>query len=140
MAEGLFCFKFKCSPTLSTKNYFSLKSRTPMALSANAVFKFTCLCDTGKFYIGKTKKHIVERVGERLNLKQNKPSAIKSHIFSCETCFNSKLGCHNFEILKKCQSDYDSQISEAFFIKKLKPEMNSQLFNSGSSFLLNIFN
>ena len=83
---------------------------------------------------------LVERVGEHLNLKQNKPSAIKSHIFSCETCFNSKLGCHNFEILKKCQSDYDSQISEAFFIKKLKPEMNSQLFNSGSSFLLNIFN
>ena len=41
--------------------FFSLKSQAPKELIANAVYKYTCLCDTSLTYIGKTKQHLAVR-------------------------------------------------------------------------------
>ena len=41
--------------------FFSLKSQTPEELIANAVYKYTCLCDTSLSHIGKTKRHFAVR-------------------------------------------------------------------------------
>ena len=48
-------YSFKISPiykTFKVVNYFQLKSKTPVALCSNVVYKFSCLCDTKKTYIG----------------------------------------------------------------------------------------
>ena len=79
------------------------------------------------------------RVSEHLDLRKN-DSAITQHIQNCNSCFNGNLNLSNFKILTKCNSDFDTQINEAFFIQNSKPNLNAQLFNSGKSFLLNIYN
>ena len=49
-------------------NYFSLNARTPKILLSNVVYKFAGLCDTGVTYIGKTKRHLLIRCLEHLQL------------------------------------------------------------------------
>ena len=122
------------------KNYFSLKCKTPVSLAANVVYKFSCLNDSDLFYIGKTKRHLATRVSEHLNFEKENNSAIASHIKICHQCRSEEISIKNFIILKKCNSDFETQINEAFYIQKLKPKLNSQLYNSGKSFLLNIYN
>ena len=125
--------------SFKVKNYFSLKSKTPFPLASNVVYKFTCLRDAEKFYIGKTSRHLAVRVKEHFDLKRNNvDSAIKNHIFSCDACAG-QLNVNRFDILGKCRNDFHTKIHEAFFIKRLKPALNKQLHNSGASFLLNVF-
>ena len=48
-------YNLKISPiykTFNVVNYFQLKPKTPVALCSNVVYKFSCLCDTNKTYIG----------------------------------------------------------------------------------------
>ena len=106
---------------------------------SNVIYKFSCLRDAGQFYIGKTKRHLAVRVKEHSDLSKNTITAIKQHLLSCETCFNSEISVDNFEILCKCSNDFSCKITEALFIKNNKPTLNKQLHNSGASFLLNVF-
>ena len=123
------------------KKKLSLKCKTPFSRTANVVYKFTCLQDAEKFYIGKTSRHLAVRVKEHFNFKNiSSKSAISNHIFDCKACGGSQLNVNRFEILRKCGNDFHTKIHEAFLIKKLKPMLNIQLHNSGASFLLNIFN
>ena len=46
---------------------------------------------------------------------------------------------HRFSVIKKCSSDYDSKVHEALLIKKHQPKLNKQLYENGSSFLLQLF-
>ena len=126
--------------SFKVQNYFCLKDITPMSLMSNVVYKFSCLRDADNFYLGKTKRHLCTRVEEHLNNKMKSKSAISQHIFDCFQCKNSNLNINSFQIVKKCNSDFSCQINEALLIKKFKPKMNNQLFNSGQSFILNIFN
>ena len=48
--------------TTKIKNFFSLKCATLKLLKANAVYKFSCLCDINISYIGKTKRHLATRI------------------------------------------------------------------------------
>ena len=125
--------------SLTVGSYFSLKSRTPKPLLSNVIYKFSCLRDVSLFYIGKTKRHLTVRVKEHCDLSKNSMTAVKQHILSCETCFNSDISIDNFEILSKCANDYSCKVTEALFIKDNKPSLNKQLHNSGASFLLNVF-
>ena len=43
-----------------------------------------------------------------------------------------------FKIIKKCNSNFETEIDEALLIKKHNPKLNRQLFANRSSFLLNI--
>ena len=71
-------------------DYFSLKSITPFAYSSNVVYKFSCLRDADRSYIGQTKRHLVTRVGEHVELQKTDPkSEIKTHIYNCAACHNN---------------------------------------------------
>ena len=79
------------------------------------------------------------RVKEHCDLGKSTSTAVKQHILNCETCFHSEINLSNFEIVSKCRTDYETRINEALLIKANKPPLNKQLFNSGASFLLNVF-
>ena len=68
--------------TFKTGTYFQLKSRTPLLLCSNVVYKFTCSCDSNLTYIGKSTRHLSTRVGEHVIMaSQRKNSAIKQLYF-----------------------------------------------------------
>ena len=90
----LFHYKFdvKASAiykTFKTGIYFQLKLRTHLLLCSNVVHKFTCSCDSNLTYIGKSTRHLSNRVGEHLSVvSQHENSAIKQHILSSTVCSN----------------------------------------------------
>ena len=91
-------------------------------------------------YIGKTKRHLFTRVEEHLDLnKPEKKSEVKTHIQGCVACRQRGISLDNFTVIRKFRNDYDCQINEALLIRKFKPKLNIQLFNSGASFLLKVF-
>ena len=46
------------------------------------------------------------------------------------------MDINHFEIVQKARSDYEVQIREAFLIRKLKPEINKQMYQSGASYFV----
>ena len=135
-------YNLKISPiykTFKVANYFQLKSKTPVALCSNVVYKFSCSCNTNKTYIGMSSRHLITRVREHLNFKSLQDSAIKDHILSCGKCSNNRFNENKFIIIRKCKSEFCSKIHEALLIKKLSPKLNRQMFANGASYLLNIF-
>ena len=96
--------------------YFTLKSRVPTLLQSCVVYKYTCPVDQVA-YIGKTKRHLIDRVKEH---SSTHTSAIFNHNISCQ-CFHPQ----NFEILKSSKSDFDLSLHEALSIKKFNPALNT---------------
>ena len=84
--------------------------------------------------IGKTKRHLVTRVGEHKSDK----SAIGQHLKVCHIC-NHSFDVNQFKIINIGKSDLDCKIKEALHIKALNPSLNQNLYQSGSSFLVNVF-
>ena len=123
--------------SFKVSNYFSLKSQTPKILLSNVVYKFTGLCDTNVTYIGKTKRHLIIRCLEHLELDKPEQSEIKEHLKKCQIC--KVCNVDNFEILKKCKNNQESQINEAIFIKSQVPSLNKNLFNKGSLYTLKVY-
>ena len=122
--------------TFKVKNYFSLKCCTPFALKAKVIYKFTCLCDAGISYIGKTKRHLAVRAKEHSTTSS---SAIKQHLDSCMACGQSQSNYGCFSIIDSGKSDFECTIKEALHIKIAQPYLNRQLFASGSLFTLQVF-
>ena len=55
-----------------------------------------------------------------MEFKKAEPkSEIKEHLKKCLVCRNSNLD--NFEIIKKCKSDFEAKLTEAFILKKRIP-------------------
>ena len=109
--------------TCKVGNYFNLKCNTPALLLSNVVYRFSCPCDAGLTYIGKSTRHVVTRVKEHLNLGSSVKSKIKDHtvyIIECNLCNKKDMDnlIHRFSVIKKCSSDYDCKIHEALLIKK----------------------
>ena len=105
-----------------------MKSRTPHALKARVVYKFTCLSDSDTYYIGKTKRHLATRAMEHVNQKESNQSE----------CKNGDLSVENFTAVKQCKNDYSAKISEALVIKKLRPKINKQKMTK-DTYLLRVF-
>ena len=103
-------------------------------LITNHVYKFQCLRDSNKAYIGKTKRHLTTRVKEHYQ----GPSAIQNHLDSCNAC-KEQFSCQSFVVIDSGQTDFDITIKEALHIKHHRPWLNKQLHSQGSSFVLNIF-
>ena len=96
------------------------------------------MCDASLVYIGKTKRHLGVRSKEHLDLEKENPlGEIKTHLKSCIIC--RKCSIEDFQIIKKCSNDQEAKINEAIIIKKENPQLNKNLFNSGSMFTLNIY-
>ena len=127
--------------TYKVGNYFNLKSNTPALLLSNVVYRFSCPCDAGLTYIGKSTHHVVTRAKEHLNLGSLVKSKIKDHIIECnlydKKYMNSLI--HRFSVIKKCLSDYNYKIHEALLIEKHHPKLNKQLYENGSSLSLQLF-
>ena len=131
-----YCIDIKIVFTsFKVKNYFSLKSRAPLTLLANVVYKFNCMRDANITYIGKTLRHLATRVKEH---ETSSSSAIKEHLLSCALC-NSHYSVNSFSIVDIGRNDNEITIKEALHIKYEKPILNKQLYSQGSSFVLNIF-
>ena len=45
---------------------------------------------------------------------------------------------NSFKTIKKCNSNFETEIREVLLIKKHNPGLNRQIFGNESSFLLNI--
>ena len=125
--------------TTKVQEYFSLKSKTPLILNSNVVYKFTCSCDVNVTYIGTSTRHLSIRAGEHLNVSRSSKSAIKEHIRKCSSCKTQPNKMKQFEIIKKCQTSYEAKIHEALVIKRSNSVLNKQLYGNGASFLLNVF-
>ena len=84
---------------------------------------------------------MVARAKEHLNLGSSVKSKIKDHIIECNLCNKKDMNglLHCFSAIKKYSSDYDCKIHEALLIKKHQPKLNKQLYENGSSFLLQLF-
>ena len=82
---------------------------------------------------------------EHLSLQLNsKRTTVKDLILTCEKCKSESLTVNNVKVVQKCNNEYETKIQEALFIealfiKKQNPKLSSQLYASGSSFLLNVF-
>ena len=123
--------------SLKVSSYFSLKSKTDLSLRTNVVYRFTCLADPNLFYIGKTKRFFGLRFSE--HTEKDQKSSVHQHIISCNSCRNCDL-LRNFDIIDSARNDFELKILEALHISKSQPILNKQLFESGSSFVLNLFN
>ena len=125
--------------TTKVQEYFSLKSKTPLALNSNVVYKFTCSRDVNVTYIGTSARHLSIRAGEHLNVSRSSKSAIKEHIKKCSSCKTQPNNMGQFKIIRKCQTSYEAKIHEALVIKRSNPVLNKQLYANGASILLNVF-
>ena len=128
-------------PRLSywSNRYFQLKTKTPHALYSNVVYQFRCSCNTNLAYTGMTTRLLAARACEHLVSAGPQKSAIKQHIRACAICREEKYTVNSFQILKSCHTDYDTKIQEALLIKKLNPNLNKQLYATGTFLLLTIF-
>ena len=79
----------------------------------------------------------MKRVSEHIK----NPSAIREHRNCCPSCksFSSNDFIDLFSVVEKANSDFDLQISEALHILDKNPQLNKQLSNNGTSFILNIY-
>ena len=133
--------------SFKVKTYFGLKSRTPTFLCSNVVYRYKCLCDTNKSYIGVTARPLCIRIDEHLNSTRRSgnpenDSAIIKHLDTCQKCFQETRTnqLEHFEILRHCTSQYTAKIHEALLIKRHNPTLNVHQFNKGASFTLKVFN
>ena len=125
--------------TTKVQEYFSLKSKTPLILNSNVVYKFTCSYDVNVTYVGTFARHLSIRAGEHLNVSRSSKSAIKKHIKKCSLCKTQSNNMKQFKIIRKCQTSYKAKIHEALVIKRSNSVLNKQLYANGASFLLNVF-
>ena len=90
----------------------------PLVNQQCIVYHFKCdLCDAD--YVGYTCRHLYQRIEE------HKGSAIRKHVRDQHGRDPSDISLR-FKILRKCQSKFDCLIYEMFFIKDLKPTLNTQ--------------
>ncbi len=119
------------------KNYFSLKSKTPIGLRSSVIYKFSWSVDPSIPYVGRTYRNLVERVREHARVSVGQcNSAIEQHRLEC-TC-NCKLD--NFNILETCKDNFELSIFETLHIKRLNPVLNRSIANMGGTFFLKLFN
>ena len=126
--------------TFKVKSYFSLKSFSPVYLSSNIVYCFDCVSDscTNK-YVGYTIRHFYERCEEHVNIKKSGKSEIKDHVKTCVSCKNRSIDYHDFKILRRCRTEVQCKLFEAFAIKRIRPSLNKQLFAQGASKILHVW-
>ena len=95
--------------TTKVQQYFSLKSKTPLILNSNVVYKFTCSRDVNVTYIGTSARHLSIRAGEHSNVSRSSKSAIKEHIKKYSSCKTQPNNMKQFEINRKCQTSYEAK-------------------------------
>ena len=72
-------------------------------------------------------------------MSDEKDSGIGTHVSTCPDCVSSNLGINNFQIIKRCRTAFDGKVFEAFYIQRLQPKLNVQVFHEGAGYLLKVF-
>ena len=80
-------------------------------------------------------RHLRKRTSEHLNLDDSHKNAIKGHLRSCRQCCNRVCTVTFCKMLRKYNTDYDTKIHETLLIKKLRPQLNKQLYRKYDSLL-----
>jgi len=89
------------------------KHKIPTALMSNVVYKFSCSRDVNMTYIGMSTRHLVTRAKDHIQIKSTSAkSAIHQHITSFEKCKNSNLNVKPFQVIRQCQSEYETKMQE----------------------------
>ena len=87
-------------------HYFNPKTRTPLPLRANVVFKLQYLCDEVMFYLylGKARRHLFVRAEEHLLKEKSSTPSIGKHL----KCFrvSKYVSFEKFSTLKKMQKRF----------------------------------
>lgn len=106
------------------KSFFPYKDRLNRSQRSRVVYKASCW-DCDDFYIGKTKRRLVDRKTEHFKAlsKLEHTSAIANHVMT--TGHNMKWD--HFEILASGKTDYHCKIKETLFIQELNPALNANL-------------
>ena len=87
----------------------------------------------------KSRKFFV-RLEDHISLSNSTISAVKSLNIHCRPCRESMPATKNFEVLKTCRSDAETELIEALLIKRLKPNLNIKLgYSLGGKERLHIF-
>ena len=112
------------------KNFCNHKDKLDLKYISLVVYKFVCpSCQLA--YVGSTIKTLEQRIFEhsgtsyRTGHPLSKPlqSSIRDHCHSlCKCNFNSS----NFNILYKGSYQEEIRIAESLYIKRLKPDLNSE--------------
>ena len=102
-------------------SFFKLKRSTTPALLSSVVYKFTCSRELRVACIGMSARHLLIRANEQLHTAMSAKTAISQHICQCSTCRNASLSVNNFNVIQKCNSEYDTKVHEgSFSYKKAK--------------------
>ena len=125
--------------TFKVGSYFKLKSRTPLHIVSNVVYRFDCVRDAHTSYIGMTKRHLVTRCNEHIDFKCAQKSEVCTHILNCDACGKCTISPRHFSIIRNCRDETDCKLFEALNIKRLKPVLNKQLFAQGAAIMLKVF-
>ena len=121
--------------------YFQLKSATPITLSSNVLYQCLCSFATNLSNVVLTLgmfATLETRAREHLNQADNTKSAIKDHLYDCGKCSAMSYSVP-FKVVRKCVTEYDTEIQEALLIKKLNPKLSKQLYAKGPYFYLVFF-
>ena len=110
--------------------FFSTKDKVPLPLKSGVVYKFTCSVDPKQSYIGKTYRHL----GQRIKEHSSKISAIYDHRLNCQCTCNT----NNFRVIDTATDNFSLNIKEAIHIKYLQPSLNKNLKDKGSYYNCNI--
>ena len=102
---------------------FSVKDGSPVALKSMVVYQFSCAGCNSR-YIGETSRHFSTRIKE--HTESDKNSHICKHFNTSPLCKN-KYSPSCFSILDSASNSIDLKLKEAFYINKIKPELNRQL-------------
>ena len=114
-------------------NLMPFKDRLPDAMRSGIVYLYNCPnCQVG--YLGssvrtlKTRfcQHagISDRTGRDITVKLQ--SSIREHTLTCQT----RLDIDNFKILDSCSNKKDLRILESIYIRKMKPQLNTDQSSS----------
>ena len=115
--------KSDCFLRIKLKHIFSFKDPTPVSLKSLTVYQFTCARCNSRC-IGETSRHLWKRIKEHTLTDKN--SHVFKHLNSSPNC-KSQYTSNCFKLLYSAKTSYFPILKEAFDIKSLKPEVNTQV-------------
>jgi len=118
--------------TFKVRSYFNLKCFSPSYLSSNVVYKYECMSEScTDSYIGFTTRHLFERVEEHTARERKGQSEVKDHLKTCLVCKQNNVNHAHFTVVRRCRSETQCKLHEAFNIKRFRPVLNKQMLQRG---------
>ena len=116
-------------PSHRISDYFRFKDRVPTDVRSLVVYRYTCQsCNAS--YIGKTKRHFLQRVCEHRGISSRTRRIVAVPPFSAirEHCLSTghPILQEDFKIVSTASDPWDLCIRESLLIKKQRPELNTQ--------------